>query len=125
MCYNVIAATLPSLTMFLASAHTGLLELGASDKAASTYGSASRKNANGTPRATLRSNNNGGSRVGVSSKGHQGVVEAFELTEQVHGGSSAAVTADKEQQNRGSLSSDDSERAIIRVKRTVSLRYGE
>lgn len=123
MCYNLLSATLPSLSMFLASAHTGLLELGASDKAASTYGSASRKYGNGTPRATMRSNN-GISRAGAS-KGPQCAVEAFELSEQVHGVSSAAaVTVDKgQQQERSSLSSDGSERAIIRVKRTVSLRY--
>lgn len=122
MCYNVLCATLPSLSMFLASAHTGLLELGGTDKMASTYGSASRRN--GTPKVTLRS---GGSRTGNgegsnnASKRQGGGVEAYELTEQGHGGRSSAVTAAKMQ--RGSLSSDDSERAIIRVQRTVSLRY--
>ena len=116
MCYNVLSATLPSLSMFLASAHTGLLELGGTDKMASTYGSASRRN--GTPRATLRSGNGKEKNTG-SSRG--GGVEAFELTEQCHSGTSSAVTADKVQ--RTSLASDDSERAIIRVERTVSLRY--
>jgi hypothetical protein len=116
MCYNVLSATLPSLSMFLASAHTGLLELGATDKMASTYGSASRRN--GTPRATRRSGNRKEKNIG-SSRG--GGVEAFELTEQGHSSTSSAVTADKAQRN--SLASDDSERAIIRVERTVSLRY--
>lgn len=116
MCYNVLSATLPSLSMFLASAHTGLLELGGTDKMASTYGSASRRN--GTPRATLRSGNAKEKNTG-SSRG--GGVEAFELTEQCHSVTSSAVTADKVQ--RTSLASDDSERAIIRVERTVSLRY--
>lgn len=116
MCYNVLSATLPSLSMFLASAQTGLLELGGTDKMASTYGSASRRN--GTPRATLRSGNGKEKNIG-SSRG--AAVEVFELTEQVHSGTSSAVTADKVQ--RTSLASDDSERAIIRVERTVSLRY--
>ena len=116
MCYNVLSATLPSLSMFLASAQTGLLELGGTDKMASTYGSASRRN--GTPRATLRSGNVKEKNIG-SSRG--AAVEVFELTEQVHSGTSSAVTADKVQ--RTSLASDDSERAIIRVERTVSLRY--
>lgn len=83
---------------------------------ASTYGSASRRN--GTPRATLRSGNGKEKNTG-SNRG--GGVEAFELTEQCHSGTASAVTADKVQ--RTSLASDDSERAIIRVERTVSLRY--
>jgi hypothetical protein len=116
MCYNVLAATLPSLSMFLASAHTGLLELGGTDKMTSTYGSASRRN--GTPRATLHSGNRKGNGVGSS---REGGVEAFELAEQSHCGTSSAVTSEKVQ--RDSLASDDSERAIIRVERTVSLRY--
>ena len=104
--------------MFLASAHTGLLELGGTDTMASTYGSASRRN--GTPRATLRSGNR---KVGKVESSREGGVEAFELTEQLHGGTctSSTVTTDKVQ--RTSLASDDSERAIIRVERTVSLRY--
>ena len=67
MCYNVLSATLPSLSMFLASAHTGLLELGATDKMASTYGSASRRN--GTPRATRRSGNRKEKNIGSSRGG--------------------------------------------------------
>lgn len=116
MCYNVLSATLPSLSMFLASAHTGLLELGGTDKMASTYGSASRRN--GTPRATLRSGNGKGNN---SRSYREGGVEAFELAEQVQCSTSSAVTTDKVP--RSSLASDDSERAIIRVERTVSLRY--
>lgn len=118
MCYNVLTATLPSLSMFLASAHTGLLELGGTDKMASTYGYGSASRRNGTPRATIRSGNGKGNTI---ASNRAGGVEAFELTEQVHGGTSSAVTAAKAR--RGSLSSDDSERAIIRVQRTVSLRY--
>jgi len=116
MCYNVLSATLPSLSMFLASAHTGLLELGGTDKMASTYGSASRRN--GTPRATLRSGNG---KENNSRSYREGGVEAFELSEQVQCSTSSAVTTDKVP--RSSLASDDSERAIIRVERTVSLRY--
>src|SRR4051812_42456956 len=94
MCYNVLAATLPSLSVFLASAHTGLLELGGTDKMRSTYGSASRQN--GTPRATLRSGNKKGSKVRST---REAGVETFELTEQFHGGTctSSTVTADKVQ----------------------------
>lgn len=118
MCYNVLSATLPSLSMFLASAQTGLLELGGTDKMASTYGYGSASRRNGTPRATLRSEHGKGN---ASASSREGGKEAFELMEQGHGGTSSAVTAGKVQ--RGSLSSDDSERAIIRVERTVSLRY--
>jgi hypothetical protein len=79
---------------------------------ASTYGSASR------------SRKTGGSRNQQVTGGSASKVEAFELTEQIHGGgTSSAVTVDKSKARRGSLSSDDSERAIIRVQRTVSLRY--
>lgn len=60
--------------MFLASAHTGLLQLGGTDKMVSTYSSASRRHA--TPRATLRSGNGKEKNIG-SSRG--GGVEAFEL----------------------------------------------
>lgn len=116
MCYSVLSATLPSLSMFLASAQTGLLELGGTDKMASTYGSASRRN--GTPRATLRSGTGNEKQIGPSRGGG---VEAFELTEHGLSGTFSAITADKVQ--RSSLASDDSERAIIRVERTVSLRY--
>lgn len=80
MCYNILSATLPSLSMFLASVQTGLLELGGTDRMASTYGSASRRN--GTPRATLRSGNGKDKNIG-SSRG--GGVDAFELTEHGHG----------------------------------------
>jgi hypothetical protein len=103
MTYNVLSATLPSLSMFLASAHTGLLELGATDKMASTYGSSSRSRRTGALRSERERGQIGG---------------AIELAEQV-GTSTAAVSAVR----RGSLESDDSERAIIRVERTVSLRY--
>jgi hypothetical protein len=117
MTYNILSATLPSLSSFLASAHTGLLELGGTDKMASTYGSASRSRRTGGSGGKSRNQQSGGD--GSASK-----VEAFELAEQIHGGgTSSAVTVDKRKVRRGSLSSDDSERAIIRVQRTVSLRY--
>jgi hypothetical protein len=84
---------------------------------ASTYGSASRSRRTGGSGGKSRNQQSGGG--GSSSK-----VEAFELAEQIHGGgTSSAVTVDKRKVRRGSLSSDDSERAIIRVQRTVSLRY--
>jgi hypothetical protein len=115
MCYNILSATLPSLSSFLASAHTGLLELGGTDKMASTYGSASRSRRTGESGGKSKNQQSGSSALKV---------EAFELTEQMHGrGTSSAVTVDKSKARRDSLSSDDSERAIIRVQRTVSLRY--
>lgn len=126
MCYNLISATVPSLTMFLASARTGLLDLGGTTTATGTYGSASRQR--GTQQATAGSQLS--KRRAVASVQEQGS-EAIELTDQGHGATCSAVAVDKRepsqrpQQERGnSLSSDDSQRAIIRVERTVSLRYG-
>lgn len=118
MCLNVLFATIPSLQVFLASANTGLLDLGATSTRNGTYsgGSGHQYSQQGGSRGGQRS-------VHVRRKEQDEDLEEIELTQHEGGTTFASVTSGRKKGN-SSISSDDSEMAIM-VKQTVDLQYDE
>lgn len=118
MCLNVLCATIPSLQVFLASANTGLLDLGATSARDGSYsgGSGVQNTQQGESRGGQRN-----VRVRRTKLDEDG--EEIELTKCDGGKTFASVTSGRKKGNN-SISSDDSEMAIM-ANHTVGLQYNK
>jgi hypothetical protein len=109
LCLNIVFATVPSLQIFLASVHTGLLDLGAATNDG-TYSSRSGY------RSSQRQSH-------IRSKhirpGQRGLEDEIELRQDV-GASSTTITAGQEDGNK-SIRSTSSDAGIM-VKQTVDIQ---
>jgi hypothetical protein len=113
LCLNIVFTTVPSLQIFLASVHTGLLDLGVPTND-SAYGRGSRY------RSTQRESHHHSSRSKGHHNRHDSEEDEIELTRQGVGLFSATITAGQEVGNRSVRSSSD---LGIVVKQTVDLQY--
>jgi hypothetical protein len=135
MCIHILCATIPSLQVFLASAQTGLLDLGAAASSNPNgtyygYGSAAARSSTHQPGG----GNLGGTNRGASTRlrkkepnerQEEEEEEEIELT-RLHGGGTAlaSVSSCGAKRDNVSISSDDSGMAI-RVKQTVDLHFSK
>jgi hypothetical protein len=126
MCVHVLCATIPSLQVLLASAHTGLLDLGATTASNSNgtyygYGSAAAQ-------SSIRNPRNFGGMKGVTVRSRKEEIDEDEEDEieltRLHGGGTAlaSVSSNGAKRDNVSVCSDGSGMAI-RVKQTVDLHY--
>ena len=113
LCLNIVFATVPSLQIFLASLHTGLLDLGAHTND-TVYGSGSRY------RSAQRESHHHNSRSKDRPDRRDPEEDEIELTRQGVGLSFAVITAGQKVGNRSIRSSSD---LGIVVKQTVDLQY--
>jgi hypothetical protein len=127
MCANVLCATIPSLQVLLASAHTGLLDLGATTTShnRSTYGCGSA-----AAQSSIRNPRSFGGMKGASVRPRneepeeEREEEEIELTRLHGGGTALASVSSCRAKDNASVSSDGSGMAI-RVKQTVDLHYSK
>jgi hypothetical protein len=126
MCINVLCATIPSLQLFLALAHTGLLDLGAttSNHNGTYYGRGSVAGQS----AIQQPGSLGGMKSATTHQRKKELgeleEEELELTRLDGGGRTLASVSSCRAKDNVSVSSDGSEMAI-KVKQTVDLHYSK
>jgi hypothetical protein len=132
MCVHVLCATIPSLQVLLASAHTGLLDLGAtttSHHSGAYYSRGSAAARSSVYQPASRGGMEGATTNRLRKKGLEEMEEEeeeIELTRLEGGGlmTLASVTSCRAKRDNASVSSEDSGMAI-RVKQTVDLHFSK